>query len=100
MSVALYLRVSTEDQADRGTIGSQRDFLNNFVKLYNLSVAGLYEDDGVSGTVPLASDRADAFSWRTPRPGSLRRSSCTASIALAVHSARCSMPTTSLTVTA
>src|SRR5581483_431884 len=51
--VALYCRVSSEDQADRGTIQAQRDFLRNFATLYSLDVAGLYEDDGFSGTLPL-----------------------------------------------
>lgn len=35
--VALYMRVSSEDQAERGTIGAQRDFLRNFAQLYNIS---------------------------------------------------------------
>jgi hypothetical protein len=31
--VALYMRVSSEDQADRGTIDAQRDFLRQFASL-------------------------------------------------------------------
>ena len=37
--VALYMRVSSEDQAERGTIEAQRDFLRQFATLYELSIA-------------------------------------------------------------
>jgi site-specific DNA recombinase len=53
-AVAIYARVSTEDQAERETIQGQLDFLRRFVDLHNLPVAGEYVDDGISGTVPLA----------------------------------------------
>jgi site-specific DNA recombinase len=52
--VALYMRVSSEDQAERGTIGAQRDFLRQFANLYSLPVVEEYEDDGVTGTLPLS----------------------------------------------
>jgi site-specific DNA recombinase len=52
-SVALYLRVSSEEQRDRETIEIQGDFLEQYRSLYELEVAGIYKDDGVSGTVPL-----------------------------------------------
>src|SRR4029450_2995706 len=52
-SIALYMRVSTEDQADRGTIEAQRDFLRQFASLYQLPVVDEYADDGVTGTLPL-----------------------------------------------
>jgi site-specific DNA recombinase len=51
--VALYMRVSSEDQADRGTIDAQRDFLRQFASLYQLPMADEYADDGVTGTLPL-----------------------------------------------
>jgi site-specific DNA recombinase len=47
------MRVSSEDQADRGTIDAQRDFLRQFASLYQLPVADEYADDGISGTLPL-----------------------------------------------
>src|SRR5438105_3526386 len=53
-NMALYMRVSSEDQAERGTIGSQRDFLRQFAHLYVLSVIDEYEDDGITGTLPLS----------------------------------------------
>ena len=52
--VALYARVSTDDQADRGTIGGQREFLRSFAELYDLDVDAEYADDGFSGALPLA----------------------------------------------
>jgi site-specific DNA recombinase len=51
--VALYLRVSSEEQRDAGTIQTQREFLEGYHQLHGLEVIGTYEDDGVSGTVPL-----------------------------------------------
>src|SRR5262245_8707172 len=47
------MHVSTEDQADRGTIDAQRDFLRQFSQLYQLPIAGEYADDGITGTLPL-----------------------------------------------
>lgn len=52
--VALYLRTSTDEQADRETIQNQRDFLRGFTSLYQLNVVATYEDDGWSGTLALA----------------------------------------------
>jgi site-specific DNA recombinase len=51
--VALYLRVSSEEQRDRETIEIQREFLEQYRSLMELDVAEIYEDDGVSGTIPL-----------------------------------------------
>jgi site-specific DNA recombinase len=51
--VALYLRVSSEEQRDRETIEIQREFLQEYCRLYGLEVAQSYADDGVSGTIPL-----------------------------------------------
>src|SRR5215207_4454946 len=51
--VALYLRVSSEEQRDRATIEIQSDFLKEYCRLYGLEVAEVYADAGVSGTIPL-----------------------------------------------
>jgi site-specific DNA recombinase len=51
--VALYLRVSSEEQRDRETIEIQGEFLDQYRNLYELEVAGIYKDDGISGTIPL-----------------------------------------------
>jgi site-specific DNA recombinase len=50
---ALYLRVSSEEQRDRETIEIQDDFLEQYRSLYELEVAEIYKDDGISGTIPL-----------------------------------------------
>jgi site-specific DNA recombinase len=51
--VALYLRVSSEEQRERETIELQRDFLEQYCNLHKLEVTGVYEDNGVSGTIPV-----------------------------------------------
>jgi site-specific DNA recombinase len=52
-SVALYLRVSSEEQRDKETIEIQREFLEPYCELYGFEVVKTYADDGVSGTIPL-----------------------------------------------
>jgi site-specific DNA recombinase len=51
--IALYTRVSSEDQAERQTIVAQQDFLRNFCALMQLEIVAEYADDGVSGTLAL-----------------------------------------------
>jgi site-specific DNA recombinase len=51
--IALLLRVSSEEQRERETIEIQREFLQEYCRLYGLEVAQTYADDGVSGTIPL-----------------------------------------------
>jgi site-specific DNA recombinase len=51
--VALYLRVSSEEQKTKETIETQDDFLKEYCKLYRHRVANIYKDAAVSGTVPL-----------------------------------------------
>jgi site-specific DNA recombinase len=58
--VALYARVSSEDQATAGTIENQVQFFERWSELNALTVAGTYLDDGVRGVIP----------W-TERPGTL-----------------------------
>jgi site-specific DNA recombinase len=50
---AVYLRVSTEEQRERHSIETQRDFAERFCALHEIPVYGYYTDDGVSGTVAL-----------------------------------------------
>ena len=56
--VALYARVSTDEQAKRETVRPQLDFLRKLCDLHGWPIAGEYVDDGWSGTLPLA-DRPD-----------------------------------------
>ena len=53
MPVALYLRVSTEEQRERQSIATQREFAERYCALHQLHVGAVFADDGVSGTVPL-----------------------------------------------
>ncbi len=51
--VGLCLRVSSDEQRERQTIETQRAFLEQYCRLYELEVVETYADDGVSGTIPL-----------------------------------------------
>jgi site-specific DNA recombinase len=53
MSVAVYLRVSTEEQRERQSIATQRDFAVRYCDLHQLPIYAVYADDGISGTVPV-----------------------------------------------
>ncbi|MEN3012859.1 MAG: recombinase family protein [Dictyoglomus thermophilum] len=52
MKVAIYCRVSSEDQAEKKTIENQIDFAKKYCELHNLEITEWYKDDGVSGTIP------------------------------------------------
>ncbi len=53
--VAVYMRVSSDDQRDRETIKTQREAIDRFLAQNpQYVVYRYYEDDGVSGTVPMA----------------------------------------------
>ena len=53
MPVGVYLRVSSEEQRERQSIATQRDFATRYADLHGLSIHKTYADDGISGTVPL-----------------------------------------------
>ena len=53
MAVAVYLRVSTEEQRERQSIATQREFAAKYCDLHSLPVYELYADDGVTGTIPV-----------------------------------------------
>jgi site-specific DNA recombinase len=55
MDVAIYLRVSTEEQRERQSISTQREFAERYCGLHQLTVIHVYADDGVTGTIPLES---------------------------------------------
>jgi site-specific DNA recombinase len=69
MPVALYLRVSTEEQRERQSIVTQRDFGQRYCELHQLPVYELYADDGVSGTVPIESRPAGRRVLEAARQG-------------------------------
>ncbi len=60
MSHALYTRVSTEEQRENQTIRTQLEFGEQYGRLHRIAWAERYEDDGVSGAVPLATRPAGA----------------------------------------
>jgi site-specific DNA recombinase len=51
--IALYARVSSDEQAERQTIQAQITFLRQYASLYNIPIYAEYLDDGVTGTIPL-----------------------------------------------
>lgn len=53
MNVAMYLRVSTDEQRDIGTIETQREELLRYCEREGHAVVVVCEDNGVSGSVPL-----------------------------------------------
>jgi len=46
MAVAAYLRVSTEEQRERQSIATQREFVARYCELHQLPIHEIYEDDG------------------------------------------------------
>src|ERR1700678_2248054 len=53
MPVAVYARVSTEEQRERQSIETQYEFGDRFCALHQLPVFRIYSDNGVTGTIPL-----------------------------------------------
>jgi site-specific DNA recombinase len=51
--VALYMRVSGEEQVRRESIETQETFFTDYCQLFGLEVAGEYKDVAISGTVPV-----------------------------------------------
>jgi site-specific DNA recombinase len=72
MKVALYCRVSSEAQADRGTIAAQADFLRRYADLNSLDVAHEYHDEAVTGPTPLLHRPAGLRMVQDARAGKFR----------------------------
>ena len=53
VKVALYSKVSTEDQAERETIQNQINIAGTLCPAMGSEIAECYFDDGVSGMIPL-----------------------------------------------
>jgi site-specific DNA recombinase len=53
MAVAIYARVSTEEQRERQSIDTQLEQGQRFCDYQKLQVYRIFADNGVSGTVPL-----------------------------------------------
>lgn len=67
--VAIYCRVSSDDQADRGTIENQKIFAEKYIDLHQLAVYDWYMDDGVTGTLPLQERPAGKRLLRDAKAG-------------------------------
>lgn len=67
MTAAIYLRVSTAEQRQRETIATQREITRAFCERQGIEVVEVYEDDGVSGTIPLDQRPAGARLLRDAR---------------------------------
>ena len=83
--VALYLRVSSEEQRDAGTIETQREFLLRHAERSGFEVAETYADDGISGTIPLHKRPEHGF-LTMPLRARFKPCSSTSSTAWAGHS--------------
>ena len=69
MAVAIYARVSTEEQQQRQSIRTQIEFGQRYCQLHTLAVHHVYDDDGVSGTIPLDKRPAGSRILRDARLG-------------------------------
>jgi site-specific DNA recombinase len=54
MTAGIYFRVSTEEQRERHSIETQREFAERWLAQHDIAPVRWYVDDGVSGTIPLA----------------------------------------------
>jgi len=52
-TVSIYLRVSTQEQRERQSILTQKEFAERYCGLHEHQIHRIYADDGISGTVPL-----------------------------------------------
>jgi site-specific DNA recombinase len=69
MTAAIYMRVSTEEQRERQTIETQRQFATQYCELNKIHVFETYSDDGVTGTLPLAKRPAGSKMLEDARAG-------------------------------
>ena len=60
LRVALYARVSSDEQKEGDNIRTQVELAEKYVDTFGMHLAGQYLDEAVSGTVPLAEREAGA----------------------------------------
>ncbi|MBE0448427.1 MAG: recombinase family protein [Actinobacteria bacterium] len=68
-AVAVYCRVSTDEQGERGSIENQVQFALDYCERENLHVAEVYRDNGVSGTVKFGKRSAGSKLLEDARSG-------------------------------
>lgn len=67
--VAVYARVSTEDQKERQSIETQIEYAKQYCQREGYLITGFYCDAGVSGTIPLEEREAGSRLLRDAREG-------------------------------
>lgn len=71
MVTAAYLRVSTEEQRERQTIVTQRQFAERYFSQRGIEATQYYVDDGISGMIPLGERPAGRQLLDDARRGSI-----------------------------
>jgi hypothetical protein len=56
MAYWVYMRVSTRTQAEKNSTENQREGINKYVADHNITVAGEFSDEGVSGAIDRTAD--------------------------------------------
>src|SRR5690348_6366405 len=74
--LAVYMRVSTDEQKQQGTIANQRAAADRYLAVYDITPYGWYADDGVSGTVPFAQRPEGARLLADAAAGAVRTLVC------------------------
>jgi site-specific DNA recombinase len=67
--VAIYCRVSSDEQAQAGTIQNQIEFARRYCDLHGLPIYHIYADEGVSGRVPMTERPAGSRLLADAREG-------------------------------
>lgn len=71
MKTAVYLRVSSEEQRERQTIETQRQFAERYISQRDIAPVAYYADDGVSGTLPFGERPAGRAILSDARGGAI-----------------------------
>ncbi|MEJ7847151.1 MAG: recombinase family protein [Pyrinomonadaceae bacterium] len=62
--IASYARVSTDEQRESGTIATQRNSIREYAKYKKLDITGHFEDEAVSGALPMYKRPHGERLWR------------------------------------
>lgn len=74
--VAVYCRVSTEEQRERQGIATQIEYAKQYCQREACLIADFYCDNGVSGTIPFDQRKASGRLLRMHGKGSLKLFLC------------------------
>lgn len=73
MTDVAMMRVSSDEQRQRATIGMQREQIERYALKHDIHISDWYADDGVSGTIPIAQRPAGRRLIADARAGKVRR---------------------------